>query len=208
MLGFGALAIVGGVVAGGIVSCSNGSTNTTSSQPTPTTSSTPTTTSEYALQKGASQPGLQYTSNAVSSTTSMVATNSTVKNQPGDLDIYAGNGLSAIITPSEIASGETINLTLNLAPGVTAPTYADLMSLPSLIAIQPYQSTFTYTVKQGKTLDMSLNANSSFDVNFAPLPNNWKKEPLGSNDTNIETSAGQFGIYLLANNSGKNPVEF
>lgn len=208
LLGFGALAIVGGVVAGGIVSCSNGSTNTTSSQPATNTSSTPKTTNTYALEKGASQPGLQYTSNAVSSDTSMVATNSTVNNQPGDLDIYAGNGLSAIITPSEIASGETINLTLNLAPGVNAPTYADLMSLPSLIAIQPYQSTSTYTIKQGKTLNMSLNADSSFNVNFKALPSDWKNEILGSNDTTIETSAGQFGIYLLANDSDKNPIEF
>ena len=207
LLGFGALAIVGGVVAGGIVSCSNGSTNTTQTQTQPTTS-TPTTTSEYALQKGASQPGLQYTSNAVSSNTTMVATNSTVKNQPGDLDIYAGNGLSAVITPSEIASGETINLTLNLAPGVNAPTYADLLNLPSLIAIQPYQSTSTYTITQGKTLNMSLNADSSFNVNFAPLPSNWKNEMIGSNSTTIETSQGQFGIFLLANNNDKNPIEF
>ena len=222
-----------GAIAGGIVSCSNGSSSTStatntnnvtsstsnsnSEKSSSTTNnnsnddkatSTPKTTTDYTLEKGASQPGLQYTSNAVSNDTNMVATSTPIDNQPGDLDIYAGNGLSAIITPSEIASGETINLTLNLASGVNAPTYKDLMSLPSLIAIQPYQSTSTYTIKQGKTLDMSLNANSSFDVNFAPLPNNWKNELVGSNNTTIETSAGQFGIYLLANNSSTDPIEF
>lgn len=214
LLGLGALAIVGGVVAGGVVSCSNGSSSTSTTTNTNNNSnddkatSTPKTTTDYTLEKGASQPGLQYTSNAVSSDTSMVATSSTVTNQPGDLDIYAGNGLSAIITPSEIASGETINLTLNLAPGVNAPTYADLMNLPSLIAIQPYQSTSTYTIKQGKTLDMSLNADSSFNVNFKALPSDWKDQMVGSDNSTIQTSQGQFGIYLLANDSTKNPIEF
>lgn len=207
LLGLGALAIVGGAVAGGVVSCSNGSTtsNSNTQQAKPTT---PTTTNQYVLEKGASQRGLQYTSNALSKDTSMVATSTPINNQPGDLDVYAGKGLSAIITPSEIASGETIHLTLNLAPGVNAPTYADLMSLPSLIAIQPYQSTSTYTITQGKNLNMSLKADSSFNVNFKALPKNWGNRPDGSDDTTIETNQGQFGIYLVANNSTSNPIEF
>ena len=201
LLGLGALAIVGGAVAGGVVSCSNGSTTSNSK-------TTPTTTNKYVLEKGVSQSGLQYTSNAVSKTISMVATSSQVNNQPGDLDVYAGNGLSAIITPSEIASGETIHLTLDLAPGVNAPTYNELMKLPSLIAIQPYQSTSTYTITQGKNLNMSLKADSSFNVNFKALPKNWGNRPDGSDDTTIETNQGQFGIYLVANNSTSNPIEF
>ena len=210
LLGLGALVIVGGAVAGGVVSCSNGSatsnsktTNTQQAKPT-----TPTTTNKYVLEKGVSQSGLQYTSNAVNKTISMVATSTPINNQPGDLDIYAGGGLSAIITPSEIASGETIHLTLNLASGVNAPTYKDLMSLPSLIAIQPYQSSSTYTITQGKTLNMTLNANSSFNVNFKALPSDWWNQPDGSDDTTIETNQGQFGIYLVANNSTSNPIEF
>lgn len=231
LTGIGSIAVLSSAVVAGVVSCSNGSSSTSSTTNTNNatssisnsnteksssttnnnsnddkTTSTPKTTTDYALEKGANQPGLQYTNNAISSTSTFAATASpTISNKAGDLDVYAGGGLSAIITPSEIVSGETINLTLNLLPSFADLTYSELLTLPSLITILPYQSTAkTYSIneKDSNSPSISFPVTTPFAIQFLPETKKWLTQ------YDIVQGNAQGMEFLLGFNNGNDCFSF
>lgn len=158
---------------GGVVSCSNG--NSTQTQPTQQTVNTPTTTKDYTLTPTAQQ-GVIYnevlntikTPTMIANSTPNYLPQSQLQQQQG-LDVYAGGGLSAVITPSEMVKGDTINLTLDLSKDAQGITLAEFEKMGSLIAFEPNNSQTAITltpdeagmVEEGTTSPLAVEFNLS-----------------------------------------------
>ena len=208
LLGVGALAIVGGVIAGGVVSCSNG--NTTTQQQTQPTKTTPTTTSDYQLVPQATK-GVIYNENlnhaSRTTDTSMIAMSSSstpnylqtssLEQQQG-LDVYVGGELAAVINPTETSNP---TLTLNLANSKL--TAQELSKAGSLLAVEPTLTNYqiTYNDVNGSK-NQSLPANTP--IQFAMMANTNENNALLQWGSGNSPLGAWFGVYCPDNqlNSG------